>query len=119
MAKSSFRSRTVSAALVTLGCSLGVSLTPELLAAEKKAEPAQLEANQQKDRVALEKTVTDTKTRLEANQWKCREFEKSLTPETAKLEANQVKLREMKKAVENDTVQLKAAQEKLAAATKK
>lgn len=119
MAKSSFRSRTVGAALVTLGCSLGVNLTPELLAAEKKAEPAPLEARQHKDRIVLEKAVADSKAILEANQWKCREFEKSLTPETAKLEANQHKLREMKKAVELDAAKLKAAQEKLSATVKK
>lgn len=114
---SGLRSRTMSAALVTLGCSLGVTLTPAMLAAEKKA-PDQFTANQQKDRVALEKAVADSKSLLEANQWKCREFEKSLTPATAKLEANQVKLRELRTAVDLSEAKLKAAQERQAAGKK-
>lgn len=123
---SGFRSRTMSAALVTLGCSLGVSLTPEMLAAEKKApsdqvesRPGKLEANQQKDRATLEKAVAESKAALETDQWKLTEFQKSLTPETLKLEANQVKVRALKATLERDGWKLQANQEKLEAAKRK
>jgi hypothetical protein len=123
---SGLRSRTMSAALVTLGCSLGVTLTPAMLAADKKAPADQIEsrqhkldANQMKERASLEKAVAESKAALEADQWKLNDFQKSLKPADLKLEANQIKIGSLKATLERSAVKLKASQEKLAAASRK
>lgn len=112
---SGIRSRALGAALVSLGCSLGVGLTPALLAAppaEKTiaADHIKLTANQQKDRAALQKTLELDRNAVAADQQKLAAFEKSLSAEQLKLEANQVKLKSLRAALEADQHKLEANQ---------
>ena len=125
MAKSSLssglRTRALSAALITLGCSLGVGLTPAMLAAEKPTEAGsqKLDANQMKERAALAKAVEEDKALLNADHIKLTAFEKSLSSDVLKLPANQQKLKALKSAIEADQWKLQAHQQKLDAATRK
>jgi hypothetical protein len=101
--KSAIRSRPVTAALLTLGCSLGVNLAP-LMAAPRDSTPALLTSEQLKEIAGLHK--------LSATQIKMLQDEIDVAAaDQRQLTADQEKIDEMQK--------LRASQEKIKALQQK
>ena len=108
-----FRTRALSAALLTLGCSLGVSLTPTMLSAiEPPPAGAQgLPATGIKHNAKQgEAIIQADKEAVEADEMAISKFEMELTPATAKLPANQKKLAALKATLKADQQKLHADQ---------
>ncbi len=108
-----FRTRALSAALLTLGCSLGVSLTPAMLAAGDPPSPTTqaLPATGIKHNAKQgEAIIQADKDAVEADEMAISKFEMGLTPATAKLPANQKKLAALKATLKADQQKLHADQ---------
>ena len=108
-----FRTRALSAALLTLGCSLGVSLTPALLAAGDPPSPATQALPSHGEKLNAkqgEAAIKADKEAVEADEMAISKFEMGLTPATAKLPANQQKLAALKATLKADQQKLHADQ---------
>ena len=116
------RSRSVRAALVALGCSLGVSFAPLLPSAAADGRPAgdhlltseqiQYAASEHKLEANQVKQLQADLDALSASQQQLAAFEATLTPKTRDLQVNRSKRQALQAKVQADKAKLAADQQK-------
>lgn len=121
------RSRAMIAALVTLGCVLGIGLTPNTFAAKagipvpltaqqipQFAQQNNLSADQIKILEADLAVITADQAKLAADQQKVADFKATASPDPKQRKPNELALARLQKEVQMDQEKLKADQAKLA-----
>ncbi len=113
------RTRNLSAALIALGCSLGVTIAPDAQATEHRLQYCANEHCAKGEHFPHTEALKTDQATVDADQTAISKFEKSLTPETAKLPANKQKLQAMKATLQADQRKLQADQNASSAGSKK